>query len=133
MIDALRSVLRRSDGVVAAYLFGSAASGRQHSQSDVDIAVRLDRSSHPTRAIRFQARLDLLAALRTAARRDVDLVILNDAPPQFAREIMTSGIRLLVNDAEAEHAELRVTLSRAADIAPFLRRARETKLRAIAP
>jgi hypothetical protein len=82
---------------------------------------------------RFQARLDLIPALQRASGRDVDLVILNDAPPQLARDIMTRGTKLLVVDDEQEHAWLCVTLSRAADIEPFLQRARAVKLRTIAP
>jgi hypothetical protein len=45
---------------------------------------------------------------------------------------MSNGRRLLVIDAELDHAHRRLTLSRAADLEPFLRRARAVKLRAIA-
>ena len=133
LIARLVAALSSAEGVTAAYLFGSAATGREHRQSDVDIAVRLDPGRYPTGAARFEARLGLIGALQRAAGREVDLVILNEAPPHLAREIMTAGTRLLVADADEEFAHLRLTLSRAADLAPFLRRARAVKLRAVAP
>ena len=49
--------------------------------------------------------------------RDVDLVILNDSPPQLSRHIMTRGLRLMISNASADHDFLRMVLSRAADLA----------------
>jgi hypothetical protein len=42
--------------------------------------------------------------------------------------IVLDGRRLLVTDAEAEHAFRRETMLRAADLEPFLRRTRKRKL-----
>jgi predicted nucleotidyltransferase len=130
--DALIKALDGVDGLVSAYLFGSVASGRAHRESDVDVGVLLDRQKCPTAGQRFDVRLTLIGPLQSAVGRDVDLVVLNDAPPQLARHIMTTGQRLVVKDAERDHAQLRVTLSRAADLEPFLRRLRAVKLRALA-
>jgi hypothetical protein len=41
----------------------------------------------------------LIAAL---PRNDVDLVVLNDAPPQFARHVLTGGRRVFCRDAEID-------------------------------
>jgi hypothetical protein len=121
--------LRGQDGVIAAYLFGSLAAGRAHRDSDVDVAVLLDRNAYPEAAGRFEVRLRLAAALgRALGRNDVDLVIVNDVPPHLARVIVLDGRRLLVTDAEAEHAFRRETMLRAADLEPFLRRTRKRKL-----
>jgi predicted nucleotidyltransferase len=130
--DALIKAFDPVDGLVSAYLFGSVASGRTHRESDVDVGVLLDRRHFPTTAERFDARLRLVGPLQSAVGRDVDLVVLNNAPPQLARHIMTTGRRLVVKDAERDHAQLRVMLSRAADLEPFLRRLRAVKLRALA-
>ena len=130
--DALIEALDGVDGLVSAYLFGSVASGRAHRESDVDVDVLLDRRKSPTAAERFDVRLTLIGPLQSAVGREVDLVVLNDAPPQLARHIMTMGRRLVVKDAERDHAQLRVMLSRAADLEPFLRRLRAVKLRALA-
>ena len=128
----LRDALRDTPGLVSAYLFGSAATGREHLESDVDVALLLDRAVYPTPAARFELRLRQFATLRRTTGRDIDLVILNDAPPQLARRIMTAGQRLLTLAPQEEHVHLRVVLSRAADLEPFLRRARSVKLQTIA-
>ena len=50
---------------------------------------------------------------------------------RVARRIMTAGQRVVVLDREADHVFLRTTLSRAADLEPFLRRTRQVKLSAL--
>jgi len=121
------------DGVVSAYMFGSEAQGRAHRESDVDVGVLLDRQVYPRDADRFEVRLRLTGRLQAAVGREVDIVILNDAPPQLARHIMTGGHRLMRVDPALDHAHLCTTLSRAADLEPFLRRARAVKLTVLAP
>ena len=129
---ALAASLRQTDGLISAYLFGSVAEQRTHRESDVDVAVLLDWDQYPTSRERFDARLRLIGCLEGVGGRTVDLVILNDAPPQLARHIMTTGRRLLLIDADRDRAQLRTTLSRAADLEPFLQRSRATKLSALA-
>jgi predicted nucleotidyltransferase len=129
---AIRAALDTTPGLVSAYVFGSTAEARTHRQSDVDIALLVGRTIYPGAADRFDLRLRLIGRLQAALGREVDLVILNDAPPQLGRHIMTRGQRLLVVSPELDHAHLRLTLSRAADLEPFLRRMRALKLRAVA-
>ncbi|MBA2305436.1 MAG: nucleotidyltransferase domain-containing protein [Acidobacteria bacterium] len=129
---ALRRTFDAAQGIVSAYFFGSTAEGRTHRESDLDIGVLLDRLVYPGARDRFEARLHLTGLLGAATRRnDVDVVILNDAPPQLARAIVTRGRRVFCADSEADHAFVRTTLLRAADLEPFLRRARTVKLSAL--
>ena len=120
-------------GVISVYLFGSHAAGRAHRQSDVDIGVLLGRSTHPTARDRFEERVqltsDLIAALHVNA---IDVVVLNDAPPVLARCIVTAGRRVYCADPAADHAFVRDVQLRAADLEPFLRRTRRSKLAALA-
>ncbi|HET7133204.1 MAG TPA: nucleotidyltransferase domain-containing protein [Gammaproteobacteria bacterium] len=119
-------------GVAVAYLFGSYREGRAHKESDVDVGILLDRATYPTRAARFEARLELINLLTHGlAPLDPDVVILNDAPPGLAARIATTGLLVGCRDPEAEHAFRRDAQLRAADLEPFLRRARAVKLRAI--
>jgi predicted nucleotidyltransferase len=73
-----------------AYLFGSQAKGRASSRSDVDIAayfspkISADRRS----ALRMSLASDLMGALR---RDDLDLVLLNEAPPFLAFQAIRPG------------------------------------------
>ncbi len=131
--DRLRDALLGERGLVSAYFFGSIPEGREHRQSDVDVGVLLDRAVFPSAEDRFNARLTLLALLTRVTSREVDLVVLNDAPPHLARHIMCSGRPLVVADGPRDRAHRRLVLSRAADLEPFLRRTRHIKLRALAP
>lgn len=120
--------------VLAAFLFGSAARGRSHRESDLDVAVLLDRALAGDRASRFELGLDVAGALaRTLGRNDVDLVVLNDAPPLLAREIVTGGRLVFCRDDETLRGYVRDVSLRAADLAPFLARARRRLLERIAP
>lgn len=133
--DALRRGLTSHPEIhlVSAYLFGSHAEGRAHRESDVDVAVLLDRDFHPTPAQRFAARVRLGSELiATLHQNAVDVVILNDAPPLFARRILWEGRRILLTDAESDRIFLRDIQLRAADLQPFLARMQRIKLKALA-
>jgi hypothetical protein len=134
LADELRRYFSESapEGVVSAYLFGSYSEARAHRESDVDVGVLLDRRVFATNPDRFEARLRLIGLLGSAlGRGDVDLVILNDAPPGLGARIVTRGRRLYCSDVELDHAFVRDVQLRAADLVPFLRRMREIKLEAI--
>ncbi len=119
-------------GVVSAYLFGSHAEGRAHRESDVDIGVLLHHEQYSTARERFDARLDLIGAIgNILGRNDVDLVVLNDAPPELGARIVTEGNRIFCSDEDADHAFVRDIQLRAADLAPFLERMRRIKLEAM--
>lgn len=120
------------DGVVAVYLFGSRAAGRAHAGSDVDVGVLLRWDRFPTARERFEARLRLAADLGGAlGRNDVDLVVLNEAPPTLGRRIVTEGQRVFCAEPELDHAFVRDVQLKAADLGPFLRRTSRIKLDAL--
>ena len=122
-----------ADGsVVCAYLFGSFARDRAHRESDVDVGLLFAWGERPSKAERFEAALLLAGRLEAAVGRRVDLVVLNDAPPLLAREIVNRGERILCADPEADHVFVRDVQLRAADLAPFLERARRVKLSRLA-
>jgi predicted nucleotidyltransferase len=121
-------------GLVAAYAFGSRAEGRAHRESDLDIAVLLDRERFPHARDRFARRIEIADALAHAlGLTEIDVVILNDAPPTFARRIVLDGVQLFCADLERTRAFVRDVQLLAADLEPFLKRTRALKLAAIAP
>ena len=132
ILNGLASYFAGKPGVQAAWLFGSHCQGRSHRDSDVDVAVLLEHGRYPDARSRFEARVamtaDIIALLH---RNEIDLVVLNDAPPRFARRIVLDGRRVHCSDAEAEHAFRRDVQLRAADIGPFLDRMRRIKMEAL--
>ena len=98
--DAARARLAAAlerDGVVAAMLFGSQALDSAGPLSDVDIAVWADPGLD--RAERFDLRLELIGAATGALRtEEVDLVVLNDAPPLLRHRALRDSVRLVDRD-----------------------------------
>ena len=134
MERSIRDTLARLDipGVISVYLFGSHAAGSAHRESDIDVGVVLDYDVHATRASRFDERVrltsELIGALRVNA---VDLVVLNDAPPLFARRVLLEGRPVYCASVDADRDFRRDTLLRAADLQPFLERMQAVKLAAL--
>lgn len=121
-----------ADAVVSAYLFGSHARRAQHAESDVDVGVLLDREKLPTRGQRFDRGTRIASTLMAELREPrIDVVVLNDAPPVFARKVVLDGLRVYCADSEGDHAFVRDVQLRAADLEPFLRRTRALKLQAL--
>lgn len=120
---------QRYPGVISAYLFGSHARGTAHRGSDVDVGVVMSYPTLPTRAdrSRLAERLgtDLIGATHC---NEVDVVVLNDAPPELAATVVSRGQRLYSADGQADHDFVRTALLRHADIRPFLERTRRLKL-----
>lgn len=118
--------------VVALYLFGSVAQDTTHHDSDVDVGILIDREAAPSHTDRSEVRVRLGSDLiAVTGRNEVDVVLLNDAPPLFARAIVTGGKRLLCQDEEADRRFVRDTLLRAADLDPWLRRMQRIKVEAL--
>jgi predicted nucleotidyltransferase len=119
-------------GVASAYLFGSHAEGRDHRESDVDVGVLLQRDRHPTARDRFDMRVRLSSDLISVVHcNEVDVVILNEAPPLLGRKIVY-GVQIFLGDPEADHAYVRDVQIRAADLEPWLNRLRKLRLEALA-
>lgn len=117
--------------VQAAMLFGSYAHDRAHAESDVDVAVLLDRGRVPTPSGRaaFAERL-AVTLMETLHHNRVDVVVLNDAPPELAVAALDGSV-IHVSAPEALHNCDRDARLRLADIRPFLDRTRRLLLDAV--
>jgi predicted nucleotidyltransferase len=121
IIEGLSSALSARPEVLEAYLFGSMARGRITPLSDVDVAVCLDRSLVPDAPYGYAATLS--AGLgSTLGRSDVDVVILNEAPPLLYHRVLTGGIRVFSRDLPSTTTREGRALSRYCDFVPHLRR-----------
>jgi uncharacterized protein len=90
VLEKIQRALDPLPEVQAALLFGSRATGRARLDSDIDVAVLLDMSAAPTDASDRGRRLLGALALELAADR-IDLVVLNEAPPALAFQILKYG------------------------------------------
>jgi predicted nucleotidyltransferase len=110
--------------IQAAYIFGSVAAGRTHANSDVDVALLLDRHVRP--ALRLKYRLGLMADLGSALQRsDVEVVILNEASPLLAHRVLSRGI-LAFERSPSARVQFQVrTAARYLDLIPMF----ETNIR----
>jgi predicted nucleotidyltransferase len=85
--------------ITLVYLFGSRGAGRARADSDIDIAVLLKET--PGSEGRASLKMDLLDGLSRLYRSDqIDLVILNEAPPLLAHEVLQKGILLYCTDED---------------------------------
>jgi len=92
LVESLTRALLKFDDIVFAYLYGSFARGEYHKFSDVDIAIYLKKTS-------AKIYLDILGAIKIDGL-EIDLKILNDAPPLFRYRVIKEGILLLCRDEE---------------------------------
>ena len=103
--------------IQAAYVFGSAASGRMRPDSDVDVAVLIDGVK---RSGFLKYRLKLMADVGKALQRnDVDVVILNEASPLLAHRALSRGDLVFERSASARVRFQVRTAARYQDLIPM--------------
>jgi predicted nucleotidyltransferase len=117
-------VLQRCEAVEAAYLIGSAATGRLRGDSDVDVAILPSRSG----TFSVNQRLALTAELATLFGRPVDLGVLSTANVVYAKEAVVNG-RILFE--RSRHVNARFAML-ALSMYASLQEARREVLRAYA-
>lgn len=117
------SVRADSEGLAAAYLFGSWTRGSARPDSDVDVGVLyIDAPPPGLEGLSFHLEADLEHLLG----RPVHLVVLNRAPVDLAQRVLRDGCLLLDRDhARRIRFEVR-TRQEFWDLEPFLRRYRRT-------
>jgi predicted nucleotidyltransferase len=121
LVESLRGCLGARPEILEAYLFGSRARGSSQPHSDVDVAVYLDPDYRPDSPFGYAAELtaDLVALLHS---NDVDVVVLNRAPPLLYHRVLRDGLRLFARDARATTTREGRALSRYCDYVPHLRK-----------
>ena len=105
--------------VQEAYLFGSCARGTHQSHSDVDVAVFIDEAA--VEASDYGYRADLTTSLMSGlGTNEVDVVVLNRAPPLLYHRVLRDGIRVFSRDLRATTVREGRALSRYCDYIPQL-------------
>ena len=119
LVTRLARALEPRTEILEAYLFGSRARGDAHGQSDVDVAVCIDKLLADEGRWGYRAELTtvLMDALGT---NDVDVVVLNEAPPLLYHRVLRDGILLVTRDLQATTTRAGYALSRYFDFLPQL-------------
>jgi predicted nucleotidyltransferase len=119
VVGPLAAALALRPEVLEAYVFGSVARGQSGQISDIDVAVYVDPQMTARAPYGYAA--DLSTALGTALERnDIDVVVLNDAPPLLYHRVLTGGARILSRDLRATTTREGRALSRYCDYLPQL-------------
>ena len=105
-----------------AFVFGSAARGTLRPDSDVDVAVPAAGRLSP------EARLDRMAELSLAVKREVDLIDLSMAWGLILRQVLTTGTLALKRSDTAHAMLLKRMLFDQADMEPLRQRIIEKSL-----
>ena len=118
IVQKIESYCARDATILAAYLFGSYARGRQGPMSDVDIAVLLEERGGKIDRKLLHARLH--HDLGRLLRKDIHILILNDASYLARIEAMFNGRCVHVKDDEALARFKMLSSSLFADFAPYM-------------
>lgn len=95
LISAIQNYLSNNTNseIISVYLFGSYATGKASEQSDIDIAVLLCESVDRKKFL--AKKLLLLADFSSCLGTErIDLVILNEATPELAYNVIKDGCML---------------------------------------
>ena len=99
-VERLRRAFKgRQQGVAAVYLFGSVARGESRPGSDLDVAVLLEPA--PERGTYKSLRLGLRAELESELGQEIDLVVLNHAPPDLNHRVLRDAVLVIEPDPSA--------------------------------
>jgi predicted nucleotidyltransferase len=113
---ALQQVLADDPRVAYALLFGSSARDAAHAGSDLDVAIAFRAGV----AIDTRALGELVSALESAAGgRQVDLLLIDEAPPSVAYRAFRDGVVLVENDHRAFVARKARAILEYLDFRPF--------------
>jgi len=93
-VKKLAMLFENEKRVLVAYLFGSFARSLETPRSDIDIAILL--SEIPKKPLEYYLHLE--RELAEALEEDVDLVLLNDAPPLLKYQVIKHGRLLFSRD-----------------------------------
>jgi predicted nucleotidyltransferase len=85
VVKLLKNLLKEKPEILLAFLFGSFAGNQQRPTSDVDIGILFETVPSPATI------QDLNEKISTALKKEVDLLIINQASPILRMQILKKG------------------------------------------
>lgn len=114
IIEKCKNILVGYEDIVFAYIFGSYVQGKMRADSDIDIAIYLEKK------IDIDTYLEIKAYLSETFKREIDLIILNNATPLLKYEIYKNNILLFARDKSIETNYKVKTLFEYSDMKKYL-------------
>ncbi len=99
LIDPLTEYFHSKEEIIAAYIFGSYAIGRPNPQSDLDIAILAPPFKNRTES--FYARARYQTEISKLLRKEVDVVLLQEAGESLSYQILKHGRLVYEKDMSA--------------------------------
>jgi len=112
----IKNYFSKKQGIIAVYLFGSSAKGKEGHCSDIDIGILLDQEHRESIKTIIN---NSIVELGRILKRDIHPVILNSASEELLRQVFSYGICLLVNNPETLSRFKMVMYSRIADFSYY--------------
>ena len=116
LIKSLTAYFRTKPGIIAVYLFGSYAQGKELRTSDIDIGLLFDtrNPASPTEKTNTY-----MIELSRILRKDIHPVILNLASEELLRQVFLKGKCILVKDTKKLARYKMTTFAKIADFAYY--------------
>ncbi len=96
-MENLKNLFKKKDYIELAYLFGSAARGKEGKLSDIDLGVYLTEIL--SKKERFEKRLELISDITSVLKTNkLDLIIMNDASISLNFEIIKANNPIFVRN-----------------------------------
>ncbi len=94
ILSEIKDFLNSRDDVLLAFVFGSFIEDRQTEESDIDIAILFKQRPD------FSTFTEIIDTLSGIAKREADIVVLNDSSPIIRMQVLKKG-RLIkkINDS----------------------------------
>ncbi len=104
VLESIEQFCRSNPAIVAAYMFGSCATGKDRCGSDIDIAIMINKPTDGFERVRLETNLSNMLG------KDVDLVIFGRASPLLQHQILKYG--RLVYEADPKERVRQETAAR---------------------
>jgi hypothetical protein len=116
--DCLVPFLRKDNSIVFVFVFGSAALGRTTKESDVDLAVFLDRRKVKDM---FQKRLVLMGKIQALLGKNTEVLLLNEPQPTLLKFVIVKEGKLLFERDHGRRVDFELrAMQEYYDFLPFL-------------
>lgn len=116
LIEKLSAYFKTKSEIIAVYVFGSYAKGKEHHSSDIDIGLLFDIRNSAV----IKKKVDtVMTDLSRILRKDIHPVILNLAGEELLRQVFLKGKCILVKNPGKLARFKMTTFSRIADFAYY--------------